>query len=131
VKVRWTEGSIRFRITPTELSRLREGEAVMTALSLPGGGGWRAAIGIGPATEIHAAGPAVRLTLSAADFARLSAPDTEGVYFEAAGGGARLRYYVEKDFPCAHPGATEAKEPSTETFAAPPGFKERHATLRD
>jgi hypothetical protein len=131
MKVRWTDGSIRFRITPTEFGRLKGGEGVAAALSLPGGGGWHAAIEVGTATAIRADGADVRLTLSTADVGRLSAPDAEGVYFEAPGGGTPLRFYVEKDFPCVHPGAAEAKEATTETFAPPPGFKERHTAVCD
>jgi hypothetical protein len=112
------------------MARLEGSEAVDVALSLPGGVGWRAAIEVGPTTALHAEGGAVRLTLSSTDLARLSAPDAEGVYFTAADGAKPLRYFVEKDFPCAHPGAKEAKEPLTETFAPPPGFKERHTTVR-
>ena len=112
------------------MGRLERGEAVDVALSLPGGVGWRAVIEIGPATMLRAAGADVRLALSPADLARLSAPDAEGVYF-TADGDKPLRYFVEKDFPCAHPGAKEAKEPPTETFAPPPGFKERHTAVCD
>jgi hypothetical protein len=126
VKIRWTEDSIRFRITPAEMARLERGEAVDVVLSLPGGGGWRAAIESGPATMLRAAGADVGLVLSPSDLARLTAPDAEGVYF-TTDGDKPLRYFVEKDFPCVHPGAKEAKEPLTETFAPPRGFKERHA----
>ena len=62
------------------------------------------------------------LALSAADRARLAAPDAEGVYFQSPGG---LRYVIEKDFPCVHPRGAEAREPVTETFQPPPDFERR------
>jgi hypothetical protein len=36
-----------------------------------------------------------------------------------------LRFYIEKDFPCAHPRAGEAEEAPTPTFTPPPGFEAR------
>lgn len=127
MKIRWRGGSVRFRITPSELAALLRGERVEEELALPGGG-WLAMILPGAeATHLNFARGDLQLGLSEADRARLAAPDTEGVYFETSG-ETPLRYYIEKDFPCAHPGAPEAKETPAETFAPPPGFKERHRT---
>jgi hypothetical protein len=36
-----------------------------------------------------------------------------------------VRLLVEKDFPCAHPHAPEAREPETERFPPTPGFVAR------
>ena len=73
------------------------------------------------------------LLLSDADRLRLSASDTEGIYFEAnqadftepGSGQGVFRYYIEKDFPCIHPRAGDAMEEPTETFLTPPHFSER------
>ena len=125
MKIRWTSGSVRFRISPTELESLERGERVEAELSLPGGG-WQATLSPGAeATDLSFARGDLLLCLSDADRTRLSAPDVEGVYFQTRG-QTPLRYYIEKDFPCVHPGAPEAGETPTETFAPPPGFKERH-----
>lgn len=124
MKIRWTQGSVRFRISPTELERLERGETVIETLSPPGVGRWSAALGPGAQTSIALDGSALRLSLADADRDRLTAPDAEGVYFHTAG-AAPMRYYVEKDFPCAHPRAAEAQEPAGETFAPPDDFEAR------
>lgn len=119
MKIRWTTNSVRFRITPTELARLECGEAVEAALALPGGGGWAATIcPKAERTTIGMAGGQLRLHLSTADGVRLGSPSEEGVYFHT-GTDPRLCYFVEKDFPCAHPRALDALEVSTETFERP------------
>jgi hypothetical protein len=128
MKVRWTDESVRFRITPTELGQLERGEAIHAELSLPGGG-WTATVCLEPEGETRLSGTGsgtVTLYLSRADVLRLADPSAEGVYFRAARGDAPdgLRYYIEKDFPCLHPRPVEAEE-QTETFAAPPDFAER------
>jgi hypothetical protein len=130
MKVRWTSESVRFRITPGELGRLRAGESVSTRLRVPGGS-WEATVtpGGGP-TALRGAGPgALTLHLAVSDLERLRDPDAEGVYFRPPGGEAPVRYFIEKDFPCAHPRPAEARE-DAETFDPPPGFAERHKTIR-
>jgi hypothetical protein len=128
MKVRWTEDSLRLRITPSELAQLAERLPVETALTLNPGGGWRAQLTAAEANETVLAQEAnlLRLALAPDDLARLLAPDAEGVYFtdQRADG---IRYYIEKDFPCIHPRGVEAMEPTTETFPAPPDFEERKA----
>ena len=121
MKIRWTATSVRLRITPTELYRLACGEAVEERLgSAPRG--WRATIVPDPAmTDLIFCGCEVRLCLSAADRDRLLSAETEGVYFQT-NDSPPLRYFIEKDFPCAHPRAADALEPVTETFAMPAGF---------
>ena len=112
MKIRWTPESVRFRITPTELEMLRRGEPTRACLPVPGG--WAAGIYPEQAeTSLDAASGALRFLLSGADLARLTLPETEGVYFQQAESG--LRYYIEKDFPCEHPRPSEALETS-ETF---------------
>jgi hypothetical protein len=133
MKVRWTTGSIRFRITPTELAALERGEPVTVSLPLPDGGGWTATIApegrgeTGLCSTSERGGLCVYLT--AADRDRLTDPTTEGIYFTGPLGAdpVGLRYFIEKDFPCVHPRPKEAPEDS-ETFAPPPGFTERHKT---
>lgn len=135
MKVRWTGQSVRLRISPSELDCLLRGGDVIETLLLPYGGSWSATLAVADdatgSGEVREPGLALedgnlRLTLSPSELARLAAPEAEGVYFETAGQQPSVRYYVEKDFPCAHPGAPEAREPPAETFAPPPGFKERH-----
>lgn len=112
MKIRWTEESVRFRITPTELEMLRRGEPARVRLPLPGG--WSAGIYPGQATtHLDVASGEIRLRLSVGDMARLLLMETEGVYFTQA--ETNLHYYVEKDFPCEHPRPSEAQEVS-ETF---------------
>jgi hypothetical protein len=125
MKVRWTTGSVRFRISPTELEELAGGKTVRVELAAPGGR-WEAALVPGAAeTEIALRGIVVYVSLSDADVARLAAPDTEGIYFDTDGEPA-LHYFIEKDFPCVHPRADEARECAEETFSAPERFAERH-----
>ncbi len=122
MKVRWNRDSLRLRVSPTELAAILGGEEVREELHLPGGAGWRVTARGGMHTALASEGNTARIVLSAADRERLAAPDAEGVYFQTPDG---LRYYIEKDFPCAHPRAAEALEPAAETFAAPHGFEER------
>ena len=121
MKVRWTESSLRLRITPTELALLETGEAIETRLCLPGAG-WtvRVETGAGAAT-LCAANAHLRIFLGRADVVGLSDPANEGVYFTSG----TFRYFIEKDFPCAHPRPADALEPTTEHFSVPPGFIER------
>ena len=124
MKIRWTGHSVRLRISPSELDRLLAGGAVTETLTLPGGGRWSAVLVPADETGLGLEDGSLRFALGPDARARLAAPDAEGVYFHTDG-EPPLRYFVEKDFPCAHPGAPEAQEPPYETFAPPPGFKER------
>lgn len=124
MKIRWNAGAVRLRISPSELDALQHGGRVSEVLRL-GEHAW--------ASELRANGETVLLienkgdratlhfTLSPPDLARLLLPNSEGVYFSTLDG---VRFYVEKDFPCAHPRAIEAFEQS-ETFSAPPDFTAR------
>jgi len=126
MKVRWTEESLRLRITPSELAQVEQRLPVETTLMLGPGGGWRAELAAAEiaATILTQHGNTLRLTLAPADLARLLEPSAEGVYFTADRADG-IRYYVEKDFPCLHPRGVEALEPATETFLPPPDFEER------
>lgn len=125
MKVRWTEASLRLRLTPSELTRVEHRLPVETALALAPDGGWRVALVVadGP-TTLTQEGNSLRIALGPVDLARLLAPDAEGVYFHADRADG-IRFYIEKDFPCAHPRGAEALEPSTETFRPPHDFEER------
>jgi hypothetical protein len=130
MKIRWTQNSVRFRITPSELAAIERGEAISETLQLPGGVAsdavaWCATITpMADETSLHFESGALRLRLSEADRQKLTVPENEGVYFQAQG-EPTLRYFIEKDFPCAHPRAADALEPATETFTPPAGFEER------
>jgi hypothetical protein len=125
MKVRWTRNSVRLRITPSELEDLQRGQTVTEMLSLPGGN-WSATIRPhAPQTSLALEQSELVLSLSEDDLARLSAPDHEGVYFNTEG-EPPLRYFIEKDFPCAHPRAADALEPASETFAPSTDFLERN-----
>ena len=121
MKIRWNSQSVRWRISPSELAALQRGDSVEETLSVGAGVAWCARLQIGAATRLDGEAALVTLTLSREDCAQLGEAEREGVYFNADG----FRYFVEKDFPCAHPRAAEAMEPPGETFAAPPGFEER------
>lgn len=124
MKVRWTESSLRLRITPTELDALNRGETVRARLALPGGAWAVALVPQAEATDLRWADGEARLLLSAEDGGRLAFPEAEGVYFQTDG-PEPVRFYVEKDFPCVHPHAAEALEPVTEAFAPPPDYEAR------
>jgi hypothetical protein len=127
MKVRWSDRSLRVRITPSELEALSRDEPVRANLRLPGGLIWQ--IALLPhknVTELTSEGGEVRFQLADADRERLERPDAEGIYFRSDGDPA-LRYFIEKDFPCAHPRLVDALEAATETFAATPSFEARKA----
>lgn len=127
MKIRWTRDSLRLRITPLELRALERGDRVAEILSLPGGNGWSVAVQPGASeTTLTANGGQVFFLLSDVDRERLGAPDAEGVYF-GGDGQPPFRYSLEKDFPCVHPRAADAREPATETFQAPEDFAARKA----
>lgn len=123
MKIRWTRSSVRLRITPSELDALANGAVVEEKFAAFPGGGWAAKIEINPhePTALRMEGSVLRLRLSCADRDRLAAPDAEGVYFDQNG----VIYQIEKDFPCLHPRAAEAREPHTQTFMPPGDFAAR------
>lgn len=118
MKVRWTSESLRLRITPTELDCLLKGESIHQALEFAGKTAWKIVLERASAeTRLIVDLGSVTLGLSETDRQNLAARDREGVYFTTQDAfGSSLRYYVEKDFPCIHPGETDAIESPTETF---------------
>jgi hypothetical protein len=132
MKVRWTSESLRLRITPTELATLLTGEVVRVDVLLPGGGGWSLRLTSGmPASTLRSDGTHVEACVTAADIELLADGGREGVYFPATPRHP-VRWYVEKDFPCAHPHAKEACETETERFVPTESYLRRktltHAT---
>lgn len=108
---------MRFRITPDELEALLRGEAVREALAVPGGGNWDAILaGEVGCTRLLWQEGAAHVALALEDVVRLSDPAVEGVYFQTPAPES-VRFYVEKDFPCAHPGLGEAGEEQASTFS--------------
>lgn len=120
MKVRFTERSVRLRITPEELETLQCDEEIHAAFSLAGGS-WSARVAPSQSTTLSMNGGALLFSLSREDVHALCEPDREGVYFSQD----ETRYFIEKDFPCAHPRADEAAEAATSTFAPPADFEER------
>lgn len=95
MKVRWTDESLRLRITPTELRLLIAGKPLAATLQVPGGA-WHVHVDPGDAPlSVHADGAAMVVQLSSEDIARLAEPEREGVYAHAPG----LRLMVEKGLP--------------------------------
>lgn len=122
MKIRWTQNSVRLRITPTELAEVSRGETVQEALTFPGAMRWQVCLQAANDTQIASDDRVITISLSPADRNKLGLPEVEGVYFQAEGG---LRYFVEKDYPCVHPSAAEAQETVTETFNVPQDFEKR------
>ena len=128
MKIRWNSTSVRLRITPDELESLQRGEGVSETLEF-GNGYWEASLSAGDSsTSFWIERMIVQIHLSASDLDRLAAPENEGVYFVTGGPPEAphpIRYFIEKDFPCAHPRAGESQEPAGETFAPTAAFEER------
>ena len=125
MKIRWTKDSIRVRITPSELDAIESGESIKDAFIVHGMPFWTVVV-----TQSHYSSltfdkdnAAVLIKLGREDKDTLLDPTSEGVYLQD--GATDIRYYIEKDFPCAHPRAIESSEPVTETFEPPAGFLER------
>jgi hypothetical protein len=124
MKIRWTPGSVRFRITPAELQALENAQPISAALTLGKTVAWSALIHAVPAeagSTLRFEAGVLLLHLARADLQTLASSANEGVYLREG----NLRFMIEKDFPCAHPRAGEAEETPTQTFAPPPGFEER------
>jgi hypothetical protein len=121
MKVRWTNRSIRLRITPSELEALKAGHSISESSDFPGG--WNVTIERRevPGLCSGVKGGELIFALDSASVDCLAQPDREGVYFS----DGSLRYYIEKDFPCLHPRPAEVSESPTETFEAPGDFARR------
>jgi len=130
MKIRWMRNSVRLRITPAELKSLQQNQPVCEEFRIGAGAGavagaWSAEVRPGASeTNLTLENGKLSIQLSAADCARLSEPQNEGVYFQH-NTQPELSYFIEKDFPCAHPRADEAREAPSETFTPPPNFEER------
>jgi hypothetical protein len=125
MKIRWSTGRVRLRITPTELSCLSHGGQITESLFV---GGWQTVLcshpqGSEAESRLWMDGSTLQITLATSDLQDLLEPDCEGVYFPS--GMGEVAFQIEKDFPCLHPRPAEAAEPTTETFIAPVGFAER------
>ncbi|MBC7806326.1 MAG: hypothetical protein H7145_09260 [Akkermansiaceae bacterium] len=132
MKIRWTSGSLRLRISPTELASLERGEPLEERLRIPGapvGSSWTVLLlPGGTQSEISASGNVVLFDISKADVETLADFTCEGVYCYQSGPGndsEAFSFYVEKDFPCVHPRPSQISEPDSETFPSPVGFEER------
>lgn len=123
MKIRWSHLSVRFRVTPSELESLQNQQPIAEELEF-GNGGWEATISVGETRQFWFEKMILQVQISPADVAELAAPENEGVYF-STDSEPPIRYFIEKDFPCAHPRAAEAAEAATETFEAPPDFERR------
>lgn len=124
MKIRWKATELRFRITPTELARILAGESVTEVFAFPNG--WRATISSATETDLRFSDSGVvTVTLSESDREQLGKDDSEGVYFQRDADGPVIRYYVEKDFPCLHPRASEVLSEEGETFAPTESFLAR------
>ena len=121
MKIRWTNESVRLRITPAELTELSEGRPLEATLRMPGGTWHVRVVVTGDVLSIHAQDDVVVVELPSDDVALLTDPAREGVYAHTP----ELRLLVEKDFPCAHPHSAEAAEPPTERFAPTQEFVAR------
>jgi len=126
MKVRWTKQSVRLRITPGELMQLQREQVVGEAFSCSGALGWQVLVVPLPhvssdATSLSMQNGVLTFALSSTDLVKLGEPQREGVYFSQD----EIRFYIEKDFPCAHPRAGESEETPTPTFNAPQGFEDR------
>lgn len=133
MKIRWTEESVRLRITPSELETLQRGETIEATLRV-GEGTWQVtAQRQETTTALTMQGGHLRIMLAPTDVERLAASDVEGIYFQTAPSEDRtpIRYCIEKDFPCVHPRASAASEPPTETFAASREFLAKKAESAD
>ena len=128
MKVRWTENSIRLRITPSELEALENNQIVREAVKLAGGS-WTARILPGCAhTDFGLVDGDLLVYLSTADLNGLSAPQEEGVYFTSeAAGNQGISVCIEKDFPCAHPRQSAVPEPASECFSPTENYLKRQS----
>ena len=124
MKVRWKYGSLRLRITPSELKDLLGGQQIFERFELSGGPVWEVAVcPSAEQTSLQNRGAKIQLLLSQEDQDKLASPETQGVYFLSdPSGHDSIRYFIEKDFPCIHPRAADALEVPSETFSPPPGL---------
>jgi hypothetical protein len=121
MKVRWKQGSLRLRITPTELKDLLNGSEISERFDLPGRMIWKVAVTPNAKeTSLENTGSVVHFLLSGEDQDKLALPETQGVYFTThQSDDDFVSYFIEKDFPCLHPRPTGTLEGLSETFTPP------------
>ena len=126
MKVRWMSGSLRLRVSPEEFNTLLAGGQVVEALGAPGPGEWIAICGIGDRADLTITGGALTFTICPADMERFCREEVEGLYF-TTDTNPPFRYYIEKNFPCAHPHGAEAAamDPPMGTFPPTRSYNER------
>ncbi len=108
MKIRFTTSSLRVRITPNELERIKNRESLELTFGIAGG--WKFRLESGERTKLESRDGIVIFELSGADAVLLLEPTREGVYFDVDG----VRFFIEKDFPCEHPRSN--LEETTPTF---------------
>ena len=74
MKIRWTDESVRLRITPTELTELSEGRSLEATLRVPGGTWHVRVVVTGDVLSIHAQDDVVVVELPSDDVALLTDP---------------------------------------------------------
>lgn len=121
MKTRWTQNSVRLRITPDELAQLQRGEIVGANFLASRLDDWSVRVLPSDKTSLEMRGGDLQFFLAQSEVEKLSENGCEGVYFSQNA----VRFYIEKDFPCVHPRAGKTEETPTETFAPPNGFEER------
>jgi hypothetical protein len=126
MKVRWMRGSLRLRVSPDEFKTLLAGGEVLESLDAPGAGEWAVVCAVSDRTSITIIGGAVRFTIAQSEMEKLAIEEREGLYF-TTDADPPFRYYIEKNFPCAHPHPPEARamDPSMGTFPPTPAYEER------
>ena len=97
MKIRFTNSSLRVRITPNELEQIKNRAPLELAFGIPNG--WKFVLEAAEQTKLETRDGIVAFGLSNADALLLAETTREGVYFEADD----IRFFVEKDFPCEHP----------------------------
>ncbi len=130
MKIRWTENSIRLRISPSELDALLDNQIVRESVHLASGG-WSTRILPGCAsTDCGLVDGDLLVYLSSVDVHALAEPTSEGVYFKFdTSVGSEVLVYIEKDFPCAHPRPSKVPEAAvSETFAPTQSYLSRQGT---
>jgi hypothetical protein len=131
MKIRWNSKSVRLRISPSELETLQRRETVVEVMEF-GNGSWEAYLSVGEETQFWIEKMMLQISISGSALHELADPKNEGVYFVTGGPPQAphpIKYFIEKDFPCAHPRTSQAEE-KAETFAPTREFESRKNTAR-
>lgn len=92
MKVRWTDHSVRLRLTDLEADQLLRGRGAEAHLAWPGGG-WRVTLAPAGQTRVAGHGGELSVLLGPEDLKTLLHPLSEGV---TVGEGPQVR--IEKDY---------------------------------